>query len=234
MKYLKGTWIVSDPGGHASMTGFEEVLDELVTKPGGGRVRRKGKLGKGITITPCMDDGDKNQVHEKTQERLYAGEFMVQDTPKNRQTLTDHLKIGFIEMNDYNLHWELLGEEPDEPEITEEEVIEEEVIETDANPKGSPAAQKQKKKEIAERLQKGLEVFRKENNEAMETLQALTSIKIRKEEVLAGIVEKGIKTMEQLAATNKDILLSVKFVGEKLATDMLEEAQKLSGGSKEE
>jgi len=234
MKYLKATWVVSDPGGHASMTGFEEILDELVTKPGGGRVRRTGNKGKGIIITPCMDDGDNKQVHEKTGDRLYAGEFMVQDTPKNIQTLKDYLTIGFIEMNDYNLHWELLGEEPEEPEIIEEEVIETVITETDVTPKNSPAAKRQKQKEVTQRLQEGLAEFRKENKDAMETLQVLTSIKIRKEEVLAGIVEKGIKTIEQLASTNKDILLSIKFVGEKLATDMLEEAQKLSGGSKEE
>jgi hypothetical protein len=234
MKYIKAMWIASDPGGHVSLTGFEEVLDKMVRKPGGGRVHRKGTIGKGIVVTPCKDDGNEKQIHEQTGQRLFSGEFMVQDTPKNMKTFGDYVKLGFIQMDDYNLHYDLLGEEPIEPEVIEEQIVEEQIVEVDVSPKYSMAAQRARKNEAIEKLHANQEKHKKEVNAAIKGFTSLSSVKLRREEIFAGLADKGIMSIKQLSEANKDVLLSIQYVGSKVADLMIEEAKKLTGGLEEE
>ena len=234
MEYLKATWIGSDAGGHVSINGCEHFLDELRSRPGGGRVRRRGTVADGIVVTPCADDGDKKQIHEPTQTRLFAGEFMVQNTPKNYQVLKDHVKIGFIEMNDYSLQCEMEGRENAEPEITEQIVEKNVVIETDVSVRDSQAAKDKRNKAAVFKMQEANVQIAAEKKEKIAIFSVLKSVKMRKEEILGCVIEKGINTMEQLAAANKDVLLSISNVGEKVAIGMIEEAKALTGGSEEE
>jgi len=173
-------------------------------------------------------------VHERTKKRLLAGDFIVQETPKNLENLESYVKLGFIQMEDWDLHYKLLGEEPEYNETEEEIIIEEEIIETDASPKNSQAAKDAKARVMAEASEKKWKEEAEKAKKIAESLSVLTCVKIRRDEIFAGLVEKGITSIEKLANTNKDILLSIKYVGETAATDMLEEAKGLSGGSKEE
>ena len=57
----------------------------------------------------------------------------------------------------------------------------------------------------------------------MQALMGITSIKANKESVVKGLFDKGYETIEDVAESSVEILMTVKGIGKKVAENILAE-----------
>ena len=233
--YLKALWIASPAGGGVSFSSPFVEYDEHYVKGPNGRLKHY-RSDTPTAITVLVARGDDTFVKKGKEEFiLEEGEFVVQDNNENVIALKELVQTGMIEMVDSALHYQYLDEE--EPEMIEEVITTGKMIEVNPLPKNSPAAKREKEQKQLKALQEANKAIRKEKSEEyqakFDTFDALKSIKIKKASIIDQIIEKDIETMEQLAETNKDILLTITGIGGKVADSIIKEAKELTA-SKEE
>jgi hypothetical protein len=224
--YLRAIWIATPAGGGVSFSSpFVEYDEHYVKGPNGRTKHYISEVPRGITVTVARGD---ETIVEKGREKfeLYEGEFVVQKNDINVTALKEMVQSGMIEMVDQDLHYEYL--EQDVPEMIEETITTGRMVEVNDIPRSKKEAQKDLNQKRTEIL-KDHQASEKNVNDAIKAeLSALKCIKINKDKVIEGIIDKGVESIEQLSNTDKDILLSVKGIGAKVAESILKEAKELT------
>jgi len=222
-KYYIARYVETNPGGGVSMTGFVEFKDEVQRMPNGATRLLKAKVPTSITVKATPGDSGQEIKYGKEDIFLEQGEFIVQNNPINVALLKRKCKIGQIQMTDWDLHYEFIEQEA--PAQFEEIEMEETHVEYDITPSGNLEAAKNKAAEKRAVVQQAPPTKDEEEmGGAFGDLTNINCLKIKRTEVLQGLMAAGITSMELLSRTQYDDLRKVSGIGPKMAEGMLEEA----------
>lgn len=226
-KVIKCKWVGTPAGGGAAIQGFIEYKEELIKLPDGRRVTNRDKAPVMSTVMPSREDDDIISDDPILGERrpLSLGDFYVQDVPHNREILKGFVRKGIVQLDDWDLHYELEGTEAPEQEI--DRVIDNGKDVIEHIPPESEAAKKAKRDAMLAATEKAREEKKAEIEAKKSAFDKITCIKVNRSAVLDGLLDKGIETLESLSAIDTDVLITIKGVGIKLANNMKEQASEL-------
>jgi len=222
-KYYIARWVETNPGGGVSMTGFVEFNDEIQRMPSGAQRVRKATVPTSITVKAVPGEDGQEIKYGKEDIFLEQGEFIVQNNPTNVALLKRKCKQGQIQMSDWDLHFEFLGQEaPEQVEVIEREP---DYIEYDVTPEGDKGAQRAI--ELQRAALAGSADAKKSDTElegAFGNLTEIKCLKIKRTETLQNMYVAGIDSIEVLAQKTIEELRDINGIGPALAEGLLAEA----------
>lgn len=154
-KWIKAIWTYTDPSGRVSLQNFKQYKEEINTLPNGRQEFYRSAKPKDVTIIVCSSG---KELHDESGITLNVGEFLVTNIPENIAELKKMINKGHIRLEDWDLHYQLAGE--DKPNQFNETIVEEEMVKLEITPKNSNATKEDKKKASELRVQKAMETKR--------------------------------------------------------------------------
>jgi len=230
-KWIKAKWYMSAAGG-VSITAFYTYNEEVRVDP---RTRMKSRWTDEYptmtTIRPCQGE----TLHEDSGITLKADEFMIQDNPYNTEDgvakegkispIKAMLKSGRIMLDDYNLECTILQVEA--KDLSQDFVVNKKMVQVDMTHAGTTPDRERKSKEQAEHMKAVTSEISAERQEKLDGLMKISCVKANKEEVIVGLFDKGYETLEDVAGSSVEILMTVKHIGKKLAEKILAELNEI-------
>ncbi len=224
-KFQKAKWIATHPGGGVHIQGFVERKQEVIQDNKGRRKILTDRKPVSITVIPSREEEEVEVTEYGSKHILELGDFIVQDNVENRKVLKHFVLRGDISLDDFELQCEMEGVEIEQDEYEEIDTSKEVTYST---PKNSIAAKEDRTKAKSEHFKTMNEKDRSDKLAEIAPFECLTNIKIGREHILLELVNKGIKSLDDLAEVETSVLLSIKGVGEKLALQLKEQATELT------
>jgi len=223
-KFIKAKWIGTHPGGGVHIQGFVEYREEITRNAKGKRTHKRDKAPVAVTVVAFRSEDEEEYKAFGAVHILELGDFVVQDNKKNREILEHFVKRDEVSLDDYELQCEMEGIEYEQDVIEEIDTGQDITYSTPVN---SIAAKEERAKKASEHMTKVNEAMRAEKMLEIAPFELLTNIKREREDVLLEMVDKGIKSLDDLAETDVKVLTSIKHVGLKLAEQMKKQASEL-------
>jgi hypothetical protein len=226
-KWIKAKWYMSAAGG-VSITAFYVYKEEERTDSR-TRVTTRYRSATPVmtSIRPCQSE----ELHKESGIMLKPDEFMIQDVPYNTEDgvaqegkispLKSLLRSQRIMLDDYERECAIL--ETEVKELYTNVVVQDEMIAIDMTPAGSTPDRERIKKQKVETLAKANAELSAEKKQKMQVLMGITSIKANKESIVKGLFDKGYETIEEVAGSSVEILMTVKGIGKVVAENILAE-----------
>jgi hypothetical protein len=224
-KYLKATWVGTHPGGGVSIQGFKEHIESMTKDAKGRRTHKRNKEPEHVTVLASRE-GDELVEYEAfgVVHMLDLGDFIVQNNENNRDVLKHFVLKGDVYLENYELQCEMEGVDPEQDTYVEYDTGQEITYSTPVN---SVAAKEDKAVKASENMTKVNNARQAGRALEIAPFECLTNIKVGRESIFYALVDKGVKSLDDLAVVNVEVLTSIKHVGIKLAEQMKKQASEL-------